>query len=165
MRMGLHRGICLLTFVLSVSPVFGEEIVTGRVISVSCGDTLMLLDTDKVPHIIHLSGIDAPEKGQEYEQRSRINLSKLVYNRRVTATCRQMDESGRRTCTVKVGRLDVGHEQVQKGMAWWRRADIDEQPQSERVAYEQAEIHARLDRLGIWSSTDPVPPWEWPGRK
>ena len=36
----------------------------GRVVSVADGDTVTLLDAQKVQHRIRLSGIDAPERGQ-----------------------------------------------------------------------------------------------------
>jgi endonuclease YncB( thermonuclease family) len=37
--------------------------LTGKVVSVADGDTLTVLDADKVQHRIRLHGIDAPEKG------------------------------------------------------------------------------------------------------
>lgn len=36
--------------------------VTGRVVSVADGDTVTVLDAEKVQHKIRLAGIDAPEK-------------------------------------------------------------------------------------------------------
>jgi endonuclease YncB( thermonuclease family) len=38
------------------------ETVTGRVVGVADGDTITVLDADKVQHKIRLAGIDAPEK-------------------------------------------------------------------------------------------------------
>ncbi len=36
--------------------------ITGRVVGVADGDTITVLDANKVQHKIRLSGIDAPEK-------------------------------------------------------------------------------------------------------
>lgn len=40
--------------------------LTGRVVGVSDGDTLTLLDATNTQHKIRLSGIDSPEKGQPF---------------------------------------------------------------------------------------------------
>ena len=44
----------------------GAEILTGRVVAVSDGDTLTVLDKDEQQYRIRLYGIDAPEKVQPY---------------------------------------------------------------------------------------------------
>lgn len=38
--------------------------LTGRVVGLSDGDTITVLDAEHVQHKIRLSGIDAPEKAQ-----------------------------------------------------------------------------------------------------
>jgi len=49
--------------------------VECRVVALSDGDTITILDTAKVQHKIRLAGIDAPEKGQAFGERSKQNLS------------------------------------------------------------------------------------------
>ena len=56
-------------------------------VGVSDGDTITLLDDAKVQHKIRFAGIDAPEKGQAFGERSKQNLSALVFQRRVEARC------------------------------------------------------------------------------
>ena len=46
-----------------VSVRLPAETLTGRIVGVSDGDTLTLLDAERLTHKIRLSGIDAPEKG------------------------------------------------------------------------------------------------------
>lgn len=50
-----------LLLALWVSPVFVESL-TGKVVGVSDGDTITVLDAGKAQHKIRLAGIDAPEK-------------------------------------------------------------------------------------------------------
>ena len=50
------------------------ETITGRVVSVGDGDTITVLDADKVQHKIRLAGIDAPEKKQAFGNRSKESL-------------------------------------------------------------------------------------------
>jgi endonuclease YncB( thermonuclease family) len=66
---------------------------------------------------------------------------------------------------VKVAGKDVNLAQVESGMAWWYRKYQNEQTPQQRADYEQAEVSAKAGRLGLWSDTNPLPPWEWRGRK
>ena len=43
----------------------------GKVVSIIDGDTVVVLDSAHKQHRIRLAGIDAPEKGMPYEQRSK----------------------------------------------------------------------------------------------
>lgn len=51
--------------------------------------------------------------------------------------------------------VDVGEEQVRRGMAWVYRT-YSKDPQLLRL-----EADAREARLGLWADATPVPPWEW----
>jgi endonuclease YncB( thermonuclease family) len=45
--------------------------VEGRVVGISDGDTITVLDDAKTQHKIRFAGIDAPEKGQPYDEQSK----------------------------------------------------------------------------------------------
>jgi endonuclease YncB( thermonuclease family) len=51
-------------------------IVEGVVVGVSDGDTITILDDAKTQHKIRFAGIDAPEKGQAFGERSRQSLAR-----------------------------------------------------------------------------------------
>lgn len=53
------------------------ETVTGRVVSIADGDALTLLDCDRQQHKIQLLGLDAPEDGQTFGERSKASFSGL----------------------------------------------------------------------------------------
>lgn len=71
------RAILLLTIALLGLPC-QADLISGRVVSVADGDTITVLDANKVQHKIRLAGIDAPEKSQAFGQRSRESLAELV---------------------------------------------------------------------------------------
>jgi len=52
----------LLVFAISAH----AETITGRVVGIADGDTVTVLDAQKVQHKIRLAGIDAPEKAQPF---------------------------------------------------------------------------------------------------
>ena len=71
------------------------DTITGRVVGVADGDTVTVLDADKVQHKIRLAGIDAPEKAQAFGNRSKQNLSDLVFGKDVRVDWDKRDRYGR----------------------------------------------------------------------
>lgn len=104
---------------------------SARVVAITDGDTITVLDANKQQHKIRFNGIDAPESRQPFGTRSTQNLARYV-----------------------------GLAQITDGMAWWFRRYADEQTAEDRGRYESAENEARLQRRGLWRDTEPVPPWE-----
>lgn len=55
---------------------------------------MRVLDADHREHKIRLAGVDAPEKGQPYGQRSKQVLSDCAFNRRVLVEGEKIDRYG-----------------------------------------------------------------------
>ena len=149
-----------------------SETLHGRVVGISDGDTITVLDTGHQQHKIRLSGIDAPEKAQAFGQRSKEHLSDLVFNREVVVEWRKKDRYGRTVGKILVAEptclestcpktVDACHAQVVAGMAWWYRQYAGEQEPGDARRYEQSEQEARDRRLGLWADPQPTPPWDW----
>lgn len=155
-----HWCVAFLALIQLSGPVFADT-MSGRVVGVTDGDTLVLLDAERVQHKIRLSGIDAPEKAQPFGDRSKANLSALAFDQDVTANCPKKDRYGRDICVVVVRGKDLGLAQVADGMAWWYQKYAKEQTSRARLDYEAAEFSAKAKRLGLWADKDPVPPWDW----
>jgi endonuclease YncB( thermonuclease family) len=133
----------------------------GKVVGIADGDTLTLLDDDRRQHRIRLDGIDAPERTQPFGQRARQSLAALAHGREARAACPKTDRYGRAVCRVTVGGVDVGLEQVRRGLAWHYVRYAHEQPPATRAEYARAEQQARGERAGLWSMRSPTPPWEF----
>jgi endonuclease YncB( thermonuclease family) len=135
--------------------------ITGQVVGVADGDTITVLDADKVQHKIRLAGIDAPEKKQPFGNRSKESLSDMVFDKTVNVETEKRDRYGRQIGKVLVNGQDVNLVQVERGMAWFYRQYQREQSPNDRKLYEGAEDSAKAARRGLWRDVDPVPPWDF----
>lgn len=133
----------------------------GMVVGVADGDTLTVLDKGRRQHKIRLAGIDAPEKRQDFGQRSKESLSELAYRQYVLVDVSKQDRYGRSIGKVLRGSVDVNLEQVRRGLAWHYKEYQEEQSPVDRRAYADAETEARGLRRGLWTLSHPLPPWEY----
>lgn len=127
--------------------------ITGRVIGVADGDTITVLDSSKGTNKIRLHQIDAPEKKQDFGQRSKQALSDLVYGKQVRVEVFDTDKYGRTVGKVWINGLDANLEQVKLGMAWVYEKYAND------AAYFAAERAAKSGRVGLWNQPNPTPPW------
>lgn len=161
-KLSLSRvaGVAALLLACLCSPVTAA-IYTARVVGVSDGDTITVVDHAKVQHRIRLAGIDAPEKHQPWGQRSRRALADKVYDRMVEIEFGKKDRYGREVGKVLLDGEDVNLELVRLGLAWHYKAYEREQSPQDRLAYARAEQQARHRRQGLWRDAGAVPPWEF----
>lgn len=158
--MNFLRHFLLGVFFVAMSCVQAGSL-NGKVIGVLDGDTVDVLDAAKTQHRIRLAGLDAPEKSQPFGQRSKQNLSDLVFGRQVEVQYTKNDKYGRIVGKILVNGKDANIEQIRGGFAWHYKQYEKEQLASDRVAYADAENKARAQKSGLWIDPKPTPPWEW----
>lgn len=154
------RVLIAIAFTLLASASHADTL-TGRVVGISDGDTLTLLDATNTQHKIRLSGIDSPEKSQPFGQVCKQNLSDLAYGRVVAVETSKLDRYGRAIGKVLVSGQDVNLEQVLRGCGWHYKKYQNEQRLDDRLSYDRAEASARAGRVGLWADVEPLPPWDW----
>jgi endonuclease YncB( thermonuclease family) len=148
--------LTLLTAALLVEPAPEIQTLTGKVVHVADGDTVTVLDADKVQHKIRLHGIDAPEKGQAFGTKAKEALAEKVHEKTVRVVWKEKDRYGRIVGDVHLGDRNINIEMVQDGFAWWYRAYA---PKSKTL--EAAEAEAQKEKRGLWHDKNPEPPWEF----
>jgi endonuclease YncB( thermonuclease family) len=141
--------------------------LAGRVIGVSDGDTITFLDANKTQHKIRLSGIDAPESGQAFGDRSKKSLSDCAFGKTAIVDGNKTDRYGRTVAKVVVNGTDCNLRQIELGVAWHFKKYESEQPVAERSSYAAAEVVARQAKRGLWADAraSAEPPWEWRTKK
>lgn len=144
--------------------------LTGRVVAVTDGDTIKVLDSTDTQYKIRLTGIDAPERGQPFGTKSRDHLASLVAGKDVRVESKKNDRYGRvlgkvwvqpSDCPTCGKTLDANHAQILAGMAWWYRYYAKEQSPEDRGRYESAEDEARERKSGLWADPNPINPYQW----
>jgi len=146
-------------------------VLRGRVVGLSDGDTITVVDAAKARHKIRLTGIDAPEKKQPFGSRSSEHLSSLVFQKEVEVRWAKRDHYGRILGKVMVAdpacrrepcpRIDANLSQIEAGFAWWYRQYAKDQPPEDRRTYAAAEERSREAKRGLWADPAPVAPWKW----
>ncbi len=154
------RLIAFVFFVFLSIPTFGDTL-TGKVVKITDGDTLYVLDANYKEHKIRLAGIDAPERKQAYGLASRKHLLSIVAGKPVTVEYQKRDRYGRIVGKVLVDGIDVCLEQVKAVFAWHYKKYQHEQSAEDQRLYADAENKARSERLGLWRENNPNPPWEF----
>lgn len=148
----------LLAIALALSTALNAAVLPdlqGRVVAVHDGDTITVLTAEKEQIKVRLEGIDAPELKQAFGTRAKQQLSSLVFNRQVAVKVTGHDRYRRTLGRIFCDAVDVNLELVKQGMAW--RFD----KYSKEVALGDAQAAARRAKRGLWTDTNPVPPWEW----
>ena len=135
--------------------------ISGKVVGVSDGDTITVLDVDQVQHKVRLAGIDAPEKKQAFGQKSKEALSDCAYGQQVEVKGSKLDRYGRLVGKVLAQGQDCNLRQLRLGMAWHYKLYMKEQALEDRILYANEENAAKINKLGLWIDPEPVPPWEF----
>jgi len=132
-----------------------SQTLTGKVIAVTDGDTIVLL-VETQQYKIRLNGIDCPEKKQAFGSQAKQFTSERVYGQSVRAVVKDKDRYGRLVCDIYLPNGEkLNEEIVRNGFAWhYKKYSKDKKLAG-------LEIQARNNRLGLWSDPNPIPPWEY----
>jgi micrococcal nuclease len=150
------RIVNFIFFFLISFCVFGGQSIQGKVVAISDGDTFTILTINKEQIKIRLYGVDCPESRQDFGTRAKQFTSTLCFGKMVKAEVKNHDRYGRKIAIVILpdGKI-LNKELLLSGMAWhYKHYD-------KSVDLAQLESIARLRKSGIWSTKNPVAPWEF----
>ena len=150
-----NRGSVGLLWLSLLASYASAAELRGKIVRISDGDTVTLLDADKVQHKVRLSGIDSPESKQAFGNRAKQHLGELIHEKEVRIVWTSKDRNGRIIGDVYLGERWINQEMIRDGFAWhFKRYD-------KRQALADTEKEAREAKRGLWADKEPVPPWEW----
>lgn len=144
----------ILVLLLLFPILLSAQTLKGKVVRVSDGDTVVLLDADNTQHKIRLNGIDAPENGQPYGDKSKEYLSNLIAGKEVIVEVKGKDRYKRILGVVYSGEVNVNAEMIRAGYAWNYKYSKDKY-------YIKLQEKAKAEKKGLWKDKNAIDPWEW----
>lgn len=145
----------ILAFLFLLLPILlSAQTLKGKIIKVSDGDTVILLDSDNTKHKIRLHGIDAPEKGQPYGNKAKEYLSGLIFDKTVKVDSKGTDQYKRVLGVIYLGDSNINAEMVRSGYAWNYKYSKDKY-------YIKLQEKAKADKRGLWKDKNSIDPWLW----
>jgi endonuclease YncB( thermonuclease family) len=151
----------LILFALRLSAAAQPQTLTGKVVGVSDGNTITILDSQRRQRKIRLDGIDAPEGNQDFGSRAKQSLSDMVFGKTVTITSAKRDRFGRIVGQVLCDGKSANIEQLRRGYARFHRDYAKELKPGIAEAYELAENYAKSGKRGLWADPSPTPQWDF----
>lgn len=144
-------------------------------VKVSDGDTITVLDANKVQHKVRLYGIDAPEKKQAFGKVSKDGLWNRIsmYSTTVRVHVVNRDRYGRivgivwacaccpsgdLTWDCGVNGRSVNEDMIDYGYAWAYTSYLKK---ADKPLYSQLEAGARWRKSGLWADAHPLAPWKF----
>ena len=144
--------------ILFLNQACAENTISGKVVSVTDGDTITVLDSSNTQHKIRIYGVDCPESHQDYGQKAKQFTSDLVFGKTVEIKIMDTDRYGRTVGIVNIDSKSLNAELITNGMAWFYGQYCKESfcPQ-----WNQYQEEAKNRKIGLWSMQNPIPPWEF----
>lgn len=141
---------------LAALPALAADPFTAHVVSVQDCDTITV-EAGGRDVKVQLFGIDCPEAKQDGGLEARSFTTSSAMDRSVMVVPHSTDRYGRIVADVMLpdGR-SLNKALVSAGWAWWYSRYAPNASDLQRL-----EAIARENRSGLWSASNPTPPWEW----
>lgn len=127
-----------------------------KVIGIKDGDTFVLFINDK-EETVRLAYIDCPEKKQPFGNKAKQFASAMCFGKYVTLVHHNKYDRNKRLIAEVIlsDGSNLNKQMVKNGFAWhFKKYSTNDE-------YAQLETEARMNKIGLWSESNPVPPWKW----
>lgn len=132
-----------------------NESFNAKVIGVYSGDSIVVSMSDGKQLKVRMEGIDCPELDQLYGDSAKLATVGLCFKKNVRIDKVGLDTYGRTLAFVYIGDLCLNKELLRLGMAWHYK-QYSNDPELAKL-----EDEARLNKVGLWSQTNPQAPWDF----
>lgn len=152
----MRRLIIFLLSFCALSASGSNEEFSSRVVNVIDGNTFEVLNPDQQIQKLILAGVDTPELTQDFGQKAKRVLEKLILNKDVIVKITGKDRWGNHLAIVRLAKNDFDPriELLEEGLAWTSERNPQPELESIRVA-------AQEKRKGLWEDANPIPPWTY----
>lgn len=127
-----------------------------KVIGVKDGDTFVVL-IDGKEQVVRFAHIDCPEKKQPFGNKAKQFVSAMCFGKYVTLIHNNKFDRNKRLIAEVIleNGANLNKELIKNGLAWqFKKYSKDNN-------YAALELEARQNKIGLWSVSEPIAPWEW----
>ena len=157
----MKKPILLLLLLLLINIALNADTFEGKVIKITDGDTVHVLDANHHKEKIRLAGLDAPERKQAFGNKAKQYLSSMIGNKPVTVNYSKRDRYGRIVGKILYQGKDINLEMVRAGLAWHYKKYQKEQSRRDRHLYAAADSFVKSNGIGLFRENNAIPPWQW----
>lgn len=152
----MKKSISLLFLLLFLNYSFCQTALTGRVVGIKDGDTVVVLDSLNNQTTLRLAEIDCPEKSQPFGTKAKQYTSDQIYHKQIKYIVTDIDRYGRSIAKIYYDdNKYLSAELIKSGLAWhYKRYSTSK----ELANYE---IKARKEKAGLWIDINPLEPSAW----
>jgi len=126
--------------------------ITATVVTIVDGNTIEIESQENGRQKIVLLGVDSPELDQDFGREARQFLQKMLLKKSVKVEFKGKDRRGNHLAIVMIDDDDIRVSLLKQGLAWTAEKDPD-------ADLEPYRVWAERKGKGLWSDSDPTPPW------
>lgn len=145
--------LIVIFFLFSAKEKFPKEFC-AKVIGIKDGDTIEVL-YNKKPVIIRLEHIDTPEKKQAFGSKAKKFVSDKIFNKKVRIVNKGKWHWSRLIAEVYLKKENINKQLVKNGLA------MHYKKYSKSIEYANLEVIAKEAKIGMWSLSEVIAPWDF----
>lgn len=147
----------LLLFLLLVPVLSFSQTLSGKVVAIKDGDTVVVLDSLNNQTTLRLAEVDCPEKNQPFGTKAKQFTSDQIYFKTIKYVVTDTDRYGRSIAMIyyDTDNKYLSAEIIKAGMGWHYK----KYSTSKELATFQE--NAKQNKVGLWIDNDPIEPSEW----
>ena len=148
----------LLLLLLLLVPVLSiSQTLSGKVVAIKDGDTVVVLDSLNNQTTLRLAEVDCPEKNQPFGTKAKQFTSDQIYYKTIKYVITDTDRYGRSIAMIYYGTDNkyLSAEIIKAGMGWHYK----KYSTSKDLATFQE--NAKQNKIGLWIDNNPIEPSEF----
>ena len=150
------KSFTLLFLLFSLNYSFCQTTLTGKVVGVKDGDTVVVIDASNFQTTLRLAEVDCPEKDQPFGTKAKQFTSDQIYRKEIKYIVTDIDRYGRSIAKIYYDdNKYLSAEIIKNGFGW----QYKKYSTSKELA--NFELSARKNKIGLWYDKTPIEPWVW----
>lgn len=140
-------------FIFFSNIVFAQ--ISGRVIGIKDGDTVVILLEGNIQKTLRLAEVDCPENSQPFGKNAKQFTSDQIFGKQINFIETDTDRYGRTIAKIYYDNKYLSAEIIKAGFGWWYYHYSNDKN------LKMLEDEASKNKIGLWSDANSIPPWEW----